>query len=134
MSALAKWIIFYTDKSSFSDLDGPPHLAPRWGVACVALVDEKGRSVWGGRDYYVFHERTLWFNVDFTGLLDYLAEPVAEKVVLFGRHMRSADYAKMLVDALNDERLPVVPEDTFRSQGILVRPWGAGHTEYGAIG
>lgn len=78
------WLIWYDDGSSFSNEDGPPHAAPRTGVQIVAVEHTSvGRLLWHSSDFYCWQDE--WVPRSLLGLMDYLREPGAEKIVLQGR-------------------------------------------------
>lgn len=102
----AQWVIFYEDGSSFSDLDGPPELAPRQYVQCVAVADRGcGNYVLGEMNFYCWHENQ-WIPHDTGGLLQYLAAPGKEKIVLQGYWIGRERYFEMRRAARYDPRLP----------------------------
>ena len=69
--------IYYADGSTF---DGEPFDAPFFGVLCIVEKDaDHGRRIVTQGDYYVWESR--WRNVDFIGLVDYLAQPGNRKVI-----------------------------------------------------
>lgn len=100
-----RWIVWYDDGSSFTDRDGEPHEAPRWGVMCIAAYSaDHGRMIWHGTDYYVWD--TEWISCDFVGLIDYLTRPGKEKTVLIGRHVSPRTFYAIYNAADSDPRLP----------------------------
>lgn len=102
---LYQWIVWYDDGSSFTNLDGQPWDAPRWGVLCIAAESkDHGRMIWHATDYYVWD--TEWISCDFTGLLDYLTRPGREKTVLIGRHVPPRIFYEVYEKANHDPRLP----------------------------
>jgi hypothetical protein len=104
----AEWIVWYEDGTSFSHNDGAPHEAPRRGVLVVANADkEVGRVLHHRADFYIWHSDHQWLPADKWGLMDYLLEPGAEKIVLWGRITTRAVMHPVYVDAFNDTRLPV---------------------------
>jgi hypothetical protein len=103
---LIQWVIWYADGSSFSNLDGEPHEAPRWGALCIAAYSgEHGRMIWHGTDYYGWIGE--WVSFDAAGLLDYLGNhPGPTKIVLIGRHVPPDVFHKVYSLAERDPRLP----------------------------
>jgi len=100
------WIIWYDDGSSFTNLDGKIHEAPRWGVMCIAQYSkDHGRVIVHGYDYY-FWEKDEWLSGDLVGLIDYLTRDGIEKVVLIGRSVPPAEFWKIYELANQDPRLP----------------------------
>jgi hypothetical protein len=101
-----EWVIWYDDGSSFTNTEGRPHEAPRWGVLCVAGYSaDHGRVIWHGGDYYFF-EAGEWCRCDLVGLIDYLTRPGAEKIVLIGRAVPPAQFWAIYERANGDLRLP----------------------------
>lgn len=105
--AAVEWAVWYDDGSSFSNLDGPPESAPRWGVMCVAAQSgDHGRMIWHGVDYYAWKDGA-WVSLDITGLFDYLGNhPGKEKIVLIGRHVAPDVFYRIYQMAVDDPRLP----------------------------
>jgi hypothetical protein len=102
-----QWVVWYDDTTSFSWEQGQPHLAPRWGVICVVERSaEHGRIIWVGHDYYWWHPEG-WAGGDLTGLLDYVTQPILERVVLVGRSVPATRHHRVYKMALDDPRLPV---------------------------
>lgn len=103
---MIEWVIWYDDGNSFTNEDGEPHEAPRWGVLAVAARSkDHGRVIWHGKDYYVWEAE--WLGVDFIGLVDYLTRPGREKFALVGRGVRPARFHEIYNQAVADPRLPV---------------------------
>lgn len=104
---MIRWIVFYDDGSSFSNLDGEPDQAPRWGIICISGYDQNGgRSIQHRTDYYCWNYEQ-WIAMDGTGLIDYLANfPGKEKVVLMGRHVPNYVFDRVYHMADTDPRLP----------------------------
>lgn len=102
-----EWAIWYDGGVSYSNLDGPPENAPRWGVLCVAaLSGQHGRMIWHGTDYYGWRDGA-WISLDTTGLFDYLGNaPGREKIVLMGRHVPPDEFQRVFQLAVDDPRLP----------------------------
>lgn len=64
--------------------DSDPFNAPAWGVLVIVERNKDcGRILHTTKDYFVWLG-SGWLSVDFVGMLDYLAQPGAKKV-LFGR-------------------------------------------------
>ncbi len=103
------WVVWYADGSSFSDLDGPPDVAPRADVLCVAAYSgDHGRMIWHATDYYVWETQWSgeWISVDREGLSDYLDRPGETKIRLRGRHVPPDIFWKIYHQADQDPRLP----------------------------
>lgn len=101
-----KWVVWYSDGTSFTDYDGAPHEAPRWGVLCVSTRNGHNRTIWHATDYYCWADG--WVSCDTTGLIDYLANrPGPEKIVLMGRHVQPEQFWRVFELAQNDHRLPL---------------------------
>ena len=105
---LADWVVWYSDGSSFSSLEGDPGKAPRMYVECIAVADRScGAYVVADYDFYCWQD-AQWVPHDRLGLFQYLASPGTEKIVLFGYAMDRTRYAAVRAQALRDERLPKV--------------------------
>ena len=101
-----RWIVWYDGGTSFSNLDGAPHEAPRWGVLAIAAYSgAHGRMIWHGTDFYCWVGE--WISCDSAGLLDYLGNrPGAEKIVMMGRHVPPDEFHRVYRLADTDPRLP----------------------------
>lgn len=93
------WRIYYGDKSTFSG--GEPTVAPALNVQVILQYDPvAGWYLQSGADYYVYRDDdNLWQGVDNMGLWDYL-QTDGWKRVLFGRTIRSEDYAAIFQAAI----------------------------------
>lgn len=76
--------IYYSDGTTYS---GPPELAPGWGVVVIPQYGDN------------------WWGHDFAGLLDCLAQP-NPNVVVIGRTVSKADWALFLALADQDPDFP----------------------------
>lgn len=101
-----EWKIFYSN-STYSDLDGPPELAPKRDVQTIAVKSESaGRRIERGSDFYIWTpDNGVWRGVDFFGLYDYMIEP-GMKIVLFGRVLSDDEYSQIWLRAAHDPDLP----------------------------
>lgn len=98
---MMEWIIRYEDGSTFSNLDGMPWEAPRWGVMRVyyaddvvgVCVEESTVGFWGWLG-------DCWVGFrDEMGFWDYLGNHKKSQVVpLFGRTLPDSDWEKYLAD------------------------------------
>jgi len=85
--------------------DGDVWLAPAWGVLCIVEADpDHGRRIVSNGDYYVWQDGR-WWDVDYVGLVDYLARPGARKV-LIGRLVSNEEYGRAYNAANNDPEFP----------------------------
>jgi hypothetical protein len=93
-----KWRIYYDDGTTF---EGDPFLTPARGVMCI--LDSHGQwHIDENKDYYVWKFREDgWSGVDLFGLVDYLLEAGARKVV-FGRLVENSIFNKIKQQALKD--------------------------------
>lgn len=100
-----RWVVWYDDGSSFTDADGEPHEAPRWGVQVIAAYSaDHGRVLNHGKDFY-WRDGDEWLGGDIVGLIDYLTRP-GNKIVLVGRSVPPAQFGRILEAANRDDRLP----------------------------
>jgi hypothetical protein len=114
------WIISYADGTTFTNLDGEPHEAPRTGVQIVQALDIRvGRMIWRDVDFYTWSGED-WLPRDLLGVMDYLTEPGAEKIVLRGRCITSAQFWKIYNEAIADTRLPMKTARDLRELPMLV--------------
>ncbi len=104
--AMAAWVIWYDDASSFSSDDGAPYEAPRDGVQVISVADiGTGRLMWHSSDFYCWQDNE-WVPRSLLGLMDYLREPGAEKIVLQGRGIAYRRFIDIYNKAVEDSRLP----------------------------
>jgi hypothetical protein len=63
-----RWIVFYTDGSTFSSADGTPWDAPRIGVQCVASCKDEQERDWYTiqqvEGYYYEKDRGGWLEFE----------------------------------------------------------------------
>ncbi len=101
---MVKWVIFYSDGSSFSSKDGSPDDAPALDIQVIAQGDETvGRKLLIHKDYY-WYESDRWYGGELFGLYDYL---IRSRRAKFGRYVTDATYAAAVKAAMDDPRLPV---------------------------
>jgi len=112
------WIVYYEDGSTFTSDDGKPEDAPRRGAMIVANRDrecgkilswneESGTQAplqYSDADFFVWR-KGQWLPVDQFGMLDYLLEPGAYKVVLWGRMSTREQMHKVYLQAFHDKRM-----------------------------
>ena len=91
-----KWRIYYDDETTY---ESDPYEAPSRGVLCI--LDAHGEwHIDENYDYYVWQFREDgWTGVDWFGMLDYLMEKGARKVV-FGRTVANDIYNRVKQQAL----------------------------------
>lgn len=133
------WKIYYTDGSTFSDVDGAWNEAPARGVATLVTADpEVGRELDRGQEFYIWWPgaEKPW-GVDYPGLWDYLVEigaPEAEDFpssvhwddivsqgVKLGRSMGNVEYRKLMQKALRDSDFEPKSAVTERERGAADR-------------
>ena len=104
-----RWIVWYSDGTSFASDDGEPWEAPRDGVICIAVEKQScGRYLISSRSYYCWHfHEGQWVPHDRDGERQYLRQPGKEKVVLEGYEVSKERYGEIQHHALHaDDRLP----------------------------
>jgi hypothetical protein len=85
--------------------DGNPFNAPAWGVLLICERDaEHGRRIVAYGDYYCWKDGQ-WYNMDKTGMLDYLAQP-GERKVIFGRFVDNQTWKEAYHRADTDPDFP----------------------------
>ena len=102
--------IYYDGGATYA---GDPWNAPAWGVLCIVEADsEHGRRIACNGDYYIWRDER-WWDVDFIGLIDYLAQSGARKV-LIGRLVSNDEYGRVYQAANNDPDF--VPHTAYGNQ------------------
>jgi hypothetical protein len=103
---MLRWRIYYGDGSTFSNEDGSVEQAPSWDIQNIVQIDKntgRGARHLGGNEshYYVYDKNEdRWYDVDFTGLIDYLINNI--KTVKFGRSIDTASYLAIRERAARD--------------------------------
>lgn len=99
---MPNWRVYYGDGSTIED-DTSVAEVPTLNVQAIVQYDPvAGWYMQSRGDYYVYLEGDgLWQGVDIIGLYDYL-QYSGWKRVLFGRTIRSEDYARIYQQALAD--------------------------------
>lgn len=102
-----EWKIYYEGRKTYSNLDGPPELAPKRRVQVIGVAEyATGQRIERENDYYVWApERGGWRGCDQFGLYDYLIDP-GFKIVLFGKMLSNDEYKEIFQMAVNDPDLP----------------------------
>lgn len=99
---MLNWKIFYEDRSTFSNLDGPAYSAPKRGViAVVERAHSIGYVVHKRGDFYLFNpawDEPRWRMMDISGFWDYMFEP-GLKCILFGRYASNDRYNEVMIVA-----------------------------------
>lgn len=101
-----RWSIHYSDGTSFKDSDGDPRDAPSWDVQVVAQAHPQvGRQLLSKSDFFIYiPERDEWIAVDFTGVIDYMANVLG--VVKVGRMIGTTEFNAAYERAMDDPYLP----------------------------
>ena len=108
--------IYYDDGSAYV---GEPADAPGLGVVVIVQPDEDvGRMVMSRWDYFCLHDDGQWWVHDLTGLMDCLALPGFNRV-LIGRTVSQDDWQAINAAALADPDFQ--PKSAER---VLERPRG----------
>ena len=116
-----RWIIFYTDGSTFTCTDGEPWDAPRRSVQSIASVKDRGDDWYNvnQHDYYYWEaENGGWNEADMFTVFDHLIR-AKHPLVLFGRMLGDAGWKEThsaimkyceahreFILGISDERLP----------------------------
>jgi len=90
------WLILYDDGSTFTNLDGAPHEAPRSGVMQTFYMDDAtGVSVESSPIGHWIWKRNRWFGVDdHMGFWDYLFHYPEPCVAIFGRTLHNEEWER----------------------------------------
>lgn len=105
---LPKWKIYYSDGSTFSNIQGKPWEAPKGGVQVINLLDgRKGVRRLQLVDYYVWSPTLQrWVDCIDSASVMMRARQEPEIVVLFGEYLLQDDFEKILIQAHNDPDFP----------------------------
>lgn len=102
---ILEWAIWYSDGSIFTSQDGPPELAPVFGVLVIVLNDPfLGWNTQSGSDYYGWDDRgdgpKWWGILSDLALASYLAKP-GWKRVLIGESIPSETFSQVFEEIRN---------------------------------
>ena len=98
------WLIIYSDGSTYSSDDGAWKDAPGWDAQVVVEANETvGRRLHTRNDYWLLIDGRP-VNVDFTGLLDYLANVLG--IVKVGRMLPAEQYRALVAQAIEADGFP----------------------------
>jgi hypothetical protein len=103
-----RWIIYYDDGRTFSNLEGRPSDAPKYGVQVIAqLYEGAGRETLHAKDFYLY-TRERWWGVSERGILDWVLNRLPElEGVVEGRTISNEDFDAILTRAIyEDSGLP----------------------------
>ncbi len=102
-----RWVIEYTDGSTFSNEDGNPADAPGGGVLAVSQEDSTvGRLTYSGNDYYIFSEDYGgWMGMDVLGFVQYVMD-AGPLIIKLGKGMPTGKFIDVMKRIRSDPRLP----------------------------
>lgn len=100
-----KWKIYYSDGTSYSDIDGSPFDAPARDVQVIAIEDSNVGKTFVGKEDMYWYKDGRWFGGDMFGLYDYLIDNGPRKVI-FGRVLDNDNFKKIMKLAIEDNYLP----------------------------
>jgi len=97
-----KWVIYYDDGTTCSDLN-PIYTVPSHGVQCIVDMSQTKRTIHNRSTYYILTSEG-WIVAEQDGLLDFILNTFndIEKVVM-GRTMTNDKFWATYDKALNDE-------------------------------
>lgn len=100
---LMEWLIRYHDGSEFSNRDGEPWEAPRYGVMEVLYCDAgTGVSHEGSPAGYWVWRDGQWSGVDTQGWWDYLYHHPGPLTMIFGRTIKDAEWESRVSQLAKD--------------------------------
>ena len=107
---LVHWKIYYHDPDSptyhktWSNLDGPSHEAPSYGVICIVQPVEGGRykEVVANADYYAQDDEGKWHGMGESGLKDRREHNIPFYALKAGRWINTERYQEILSRANTD--------------------------------
>jgi hypothetical protein len=96
-----RWVIHYSDGSTFSDEDGQPEDAPAFGVVCIVQPDpDRKRNIMHGWDWYYYNDvegnGPMWWGCDLHGLLDRMLHRLGVRALVQGRTVSNDIWSEMM--------------------------------------
>lgn len=101
-----EWKIRYDDGAVYSDLDGLPFSAPKFGALTITQRSElTGQEVLFGE--FLYYWRDKWWAANTMGIIDKITHFVHEiEAVLHGRWIDDKQWNEILIAAQNDDDFP----------------------------
>jgi len=98
MEEKLEWLIRYADGSEFTNLDGEPHEAPRYGVQFVYQADEDVgvRTETSPIGHWVFREGEWLGFEDHMGFWDHMFHSGQPVIPIFGRTLLDSKWQQMV--------------------------------------
>ncbi len=96
------WKIYYSNGTTFSNLDGNPEDAPPTGVICILQNPIKhGWMLLRNKDYYLRLDDWEWVGCEADGFWQYMFKP-GWKCPKFGENVSDSIYEKIIKQATED--------------------------------
>lgn len=98
---MVAWKIYYSDGSSFSNLEGKPEDAPPTGVICIKQLSAENKyELLALRDFYIWAGKEWWL-ADASGFWQYMFKP-GKKIVKFGTNVDDFTFERIMAEARED--------------------------------
>lgn len=103
-----RWKIYYSDNTTFSNLDGEPNDAPGYGVQAVCQPEPGvGLETLHAFDYYIFAKGQWRGLCGHDGLVDHVVAYAPEvEALVVGRQIPRQEYQAIMRLALHDPDFP----------------------------
>ena len=99
------WCIYYSDGSTYSDIDGEAWYAPKSGVQAIVVVDPAVHHIILTRsDFYCYDSAwdiPVWRTMDDWGFQEYMRES-GPRLVLFGQWIGNHEYQALMTNITNE--------------------------------
>ena len=99
-----EWAILYADGSTFSNLDGEPHEAPRHGVQMTFWADEEtGVCIEDSPIGYWYWRSNRWFGCDdHMGFWDHMFHSGEPVIAVFGRTLHDDEWQQDMLGRVKE--------------------------------
>lgn len=102
------WRIYYSDGSTFSNIEGAPEEANPHGIVCIVQKDpDRGRNIMHGWDWYYWNDTEgnapMWWGCEIHGLLDRLLHRLSIRALLQGRTVPNNLWSSIMKQADRDK-------------------------------
>lgn len=98
------WKIYYSDGTTFSNLDGEPIMAPRLNVQIIftKLKDSQKYLILSGADYYTYQNDFGWWYCTELDMFDHLFTIGSNQLFLKGKMIDLVKHDKLIAKVHDD--------------------------------